>query len=148
MAEPATPTFTPDQMSDVFKRLSAMETALKEKDAQIQTLQEQAASGKKPDTRPEWLKMMVSMNLRYRFAAFGVTWIEDEKTGKIVPSKDPKKAPKFVCEVFDGTTGKFVCSDSGPDESSAREAAFKKAITAEKPLTLAQAATAKVSKSK
>lgn len=126
--------FSTEQMQEVFARLSKLE-------AENERLKSQVARGEKPDDRPEWLKMMISMNLTYRFMYFGVTWVEDEKTGKQVPSKDPRKQPKTVCEVFDRTTGKFVCSEAGPDDASAREAAFRKAVTAEKPLTPAQAAT-------
>jgi len=81
-------------------------------------------------------------NANYRLRHRSASFIENEQSGRVVIDKN-KPGPGIVCEIVDLTTMRFYASAEGATETEALDNACRAAIDAPKPLTPAQAASAR-----
>ena len=85
----------------------------------------------------EQIELLAQLNATYRFVAAAPTFIEDERTGRIV--QDKSNAGGTYCEILDLTVGGVpYVKEQGDTEPAAFAKALEKAKTAPKPLTPAQ----------
>ena len=83
------------------------------------------------------IALLMQLNATYRFVSAAPTFVEDERTGRIV--QDKASTGGTFCEILDLTVGGVpYVKEQGDTEQAAFANAMEKAKTAPKPLTPAQ----------